>query len=85
VATGGFRSIIERCLSNLLIRDLFQAIVSAEDVQHHKPAPDTYLRAAELLKLDPRDCCAFEDTDIGLRAARDAGMSVVDVRRLIQA
>ncbi len=82
VATGGIRKVIERCLSNLGIGELFDALVSCEDVAHHKPAPDTYLKAAERLGVSPRRCCAFEDTDIGLQAARAAGMTAVDIRPL---
>lgn len=85
VATGGIRKVIERCLTNLSIRDLFDTLVSCEDVAHHKPAPDTYLMAAERLGVSPQRCCAFEDTDIGLQAARAAGMTAVDIRLLAAA
>ncbi len=82
VATGGLRHIVERTLDLLEIRDLFDALVASEDVEHHKPAPDTYLLAAERLGVDPARCCAFEDTDLGLQAARSAGMEAVDIRPL---
>jgi beta-phosphoglucomutase family hydrolase len=85
VATGGIRKVIERCLDNLGIRDLFDTVVSCEDVAHHKPAPDTYLKAAERLGVAPERCCAFEDTDIGLQAARAAGMTAVDIRPIAAA
>ena len=58
------------------------ALVAAEDVTRPKPAPDTYLLAAELLKVDPRRCRAFEDTDLGLESARAAGMEAIDIRCL---
>ncbi|MEX0775029.1 MAG: HAD-IA family hydrolase [Phycisphaeraceae bacterium] len=83
VATGGMRRIVERCLMNLGMADWFDALVSAEDVEHHKPAPDTYLLAAQRLHVHPAHCCAFEDTDLGLAAARAAGMTAVDIRRLL--
>jgi HAD superfamily hydrolase (TIGR01509 family) len=82
VATGGFRYLVERSLGQLGILDWFDALVAAEDVAHHKPAPDTYLEAARRLGVATGDCCAFEDTDIGLTSARDAGMRVVDIRLL---
>lgn len=85
VATGGYRRIVERSLELLHIRHLFSVIVSQEDVEHHKPAPDTYLLAAERLGVRPDRCCAFEDTDLGIRSARDAGMTVVDIRQLCAA
>ena len=58
---------------------LFDRIVTSEDIKHSKPAPDCYLRAAELLGVDPADCIAFEDSFNGLRSALDAGTTVVAV------
>jgi len=52
-------------------------IVSAEDVPHGKPAPDVYLRAAELLRVPAASCVAVEDSTTGVRAARSAGMTVL--------
>lgn len=82
VATGGLRHIVEQCLSQLGIADWFDALATAEDVEHHKPAPDTYLLAADRLGVDPRKCCAFEDTDVGIQAAEAAGMTCIDIRDL---
>ena len=82
VATGGVRPVVERTLANLGLTGLFDALVASEDVQHPKPAPDTYLLAAERLGVDPRRCVAFEDTDTGLAAAAAAGMTTVDVRTI---
>jgi HAD superfamily hydrolase (TIGR01509 family) len=55
------------------------AAVSSEQVGAGKPAPDVYLRAAELLGVDPKECAAVEDTTNGLRAALAAGMTVYAV------
>ena len=82
VATGSIRALADRALRAIAIRDWFSALVAAEDVTRPKPAPDTYLRAAELLEVDPRRCRAFEDTDLGLESARAAGMDAIDIRRL---
>ncbi|MBT9558573.1 MAG: HAD-IA family hydrolase [Myxococcales bacterium] len=82
VATGSLRALADRALRAIAIRDWFSALVAAEDVTRPKPAPDTYLRAAELLKVDPRRCRAFEDTDLGLESARAAGMDAIDIRHL---
>lgn len=49
---------------------------------HPKPAPDTYLKAAELIGVDPTRCHAFEDTELGIQAARNAGMDVIDINIL---
>jgi HAD superfamily hydrolase (TIGR01509 family) len=52
----------------------FEAIVAGDAVAAKKPAPDAYLLALELLRLDPRDCLALEDSGNGLRAALAAGV-----------
>ena len=55
-------------------------MVCAEDVTHHKPAPDIFLEAARRLSVAPQECLVYEDTDPGLEAARRAGMKSIDVR-----
>jgi beta-phosphoglucomutase-like phosphatase (HAD superfamily) len=60
--------------------DSFDAVVDRESVVRGKPAPDLYLRACDLLGVDPRRALALEDSVPGLRAARAAGMTVVGVR-----
>jgi len=85
VASGGVRRIVMRTLAALEIVDWFAAIVAAEDTTLHKPEPDVFLEAARRLEADPATCTVYEDTDIGLEAARRAGMHGVDVRPLIKA
>jgi HAD superfamily hydrolase (TIGR01509 family) len=80
VASGGYRDTITRTLDRLGVRDWFDAMVTAEDTARHKPEPDVFLEAARRLKVEPAACVVFEDTDIGLEAARRAGMRSVDVR-----
>lgn len=82
IATGSPKWVAEKILKNLGIRDWFGAIVGADDVVHPKPAPDTYLRAAELIGVDPKRCHAFEDTELGMQAARNAGMEVININTL---
>jgi len=82
VASGGIKTIIERVLIHLGIRDMFQAVVTSEDVAHQKPAPDIFLEAARRIGVPPEHCRAYEDTDIGLQAIRSANMEAVDVRTL---
>jgi len=82
VATGGTRAICTKTLSSLGLLKYFQEIVTADDVAHGKPAPDIFLEAARRLGVAAADCVAFEDADLGVQAARDAGMRVVDVRQL---
>jgi beta-phosphoglucomutase-like phosphatase (HAD superfamily) len=81
VASGGTREIVEATLLATNLLRLFDAVVTIEDVQGRgKPAPDMFLEAALLLRVPPRDCTVFEDSDEGLEAARLAGMTATDVR-----
>lgn len=81
VASGGSRRVVERVLAHLGLRELFDAVVTQDDVTRPKPAPDIFLEAARRLGLAPTECLAFEDGDPGLAAIRAAGMAAVDVRR----
>lgn len=68
---------IDFVLDNLNIRHYFKAIVSADDVVLSKPHPETFLKAAQLLDVDPKDCIVFEDVPKGAEAANNAGMKAV--------
>jgi beta-phosphoglucomutase-like phosphatase (HAD superfamily) len=67
-----------------VIVKLFDAIVTSEDVTRQKPAPDIFLEAARRIGVPPRFCRAYEDTELGLQAIRAAGMTAVDVRKLLR-
>lgn len=82
VGTGSTHGLAERLLRHLGLRDYFTALVGADDVQRHKPFPDTFLRCAALIQAAPEHCVVFEDADFGVQAAISAGMAVVDVRTL---
>jgi HAD superfamily hydrolase (TIGR01509 family) len=84
VASGGFRPVITQILEQLGIRDWFQALVTAEDTVRHKPDPDVFLEAAKRLGVPAAACAVYEDTDLGLEAARRAGMLAIDVRPLYE-
>ena len=82
VASGGIKPIIERVLVHLGIRQLFEAVVTSEEIVRQKPAPDIFLEAARRIRIEPQFCRAYEDTELGLIAIRAAGMQAVDVRPL---
>ncbi|MGL5500875.1 MAG: HAD-IA family hydrolase, partial [Plesiomonas shigelloides] len=82
VGTGSETAVAEALLRHMGLRDYFSVLVGANDVQAHKPAPDTFLLCAEKLGIAPQHCVVFEDAEFGLQAARRAGMDVVDVRTL---
>lgn len=63
----------------------FAHVVTFDCIDNPKPAPDPYLRAAQLVGHAPEDCIAFEDSDTGVRAAHAAGMTVVQVPDLLAA
>ena len=80
VATGAVKPICEKILHQIGLPGWFDTIVSAEDVERHKPAPDIFLEAARRLGIEPANCRVYEDTDPGIEAARRAGMEAIDVR-----
>jgi HAD superfamily hydrolase (TIGR01509 family) len=79
LASGSFHPVIEVILSMEGLRQFFPVVVSVQDVARGKPAPDVFLRAAELLKVAPAECCVIEDAAAGVEAARAAGMTVIAI------
>lgn len=79
VASNGPRALVLGVLERLGVRDAFAAVVSAEQTAREKPAPDVYLEACRRLGVAPADAVAFEDSALGARAARRAGLAVVMV------
>jgi beta-phosphoglucomutase family hydrolase len=80
VGTGASSKSAEIQLKALGLRDYFDTIISADDVTKHKPEPETFLECARLMNIDPKFCQVFEDGDLGITAAKTAGMFVTDVR-----
>jgi len=84
VASGALRHEIELILAHAGLADAFAGIVSAEDVQAGKPAPETFLRARDLLArrvpdLPAEACLVIEDSLAGVEGARSAGMRCLAV------
>ncbi|MGJ8656856.1 MAG: HAD family hydrolase [Akkermansiaceae bacterium] len=79
IATGGTRVVAEKTLQAVGISDLFDEVVTANDVACGKPAPDIFLEAASRLEVDPTKCLVLEDAPAGIMAAQSAGMEVVTV------
>jgi HAD superfamily hydrolase (TIGR01509 family) len=80
VVTGGHRHVCLRILAHLGIAEAFDAIVASEDTPRHKPDPEPFLEAARRLGARPDRCLVWEDADLGIEAARRAGMEWIDVR-----
>jgi beta-phosphoglucomutase len=64
---------------------LFQALITGDDIQHKKPAPDIFLKAAERLGVDPAECRVFEDAVTGVQAAKAAGMHCIGITSFFDA
>lgn len=75
VASGSPLVAIKGALSALGILDCFNQVITSESVQRGKPHPDVFLAAAGGLGVGPERCLVFEDSLIGVRAAREAGMA----------
>jgi len=74
VVSGAFRAEIAPVLDASGLAPLFRHLVTADDVVHGKPHPEGYVRVLSLLELPPDDVVAFEDTEAGVAAAKDAGL-----------
>jgi HAD superfamily hydrolase (TIGR01509 family) len=79
VASGGHRELVLATLNVMGIRDLFAAVVCAEDYERGKPHPDPFLLAAKEIGVAAEECVVFEDSPIGIEAAKAAGMDWVYV------
>ena len=82
VVTGGHRAVCQRILIRVGLADAFDTLIASEDTPRHKPDPDPFLEAARRLGVEPRRCVVWEDSDLGIAAARAAGMEWVDVRSI---
>ena len=76
IATSNGRELVEAVLKALHIRDYFSSVRTSCEVKAGKPSPDVYLKVAEDLKVDPKDCLVFEDVPMGILAGKRAGMRV---------
>ena len=79
IGTGGARRLAFKTLETIGLKDYFDVVVSYEDVTNYKPHPETFLKCAEQMGVNPVDCEVFEDGRLGIAAAQTAGMMVVDV------
>ena len=79
IATSNDRDMTEMVLEARGILQEFDAICTSDEVKIGKPAPDVYLKAAEDLGVDPKDCLIFEDVPAALMAGKSAGMKTCAV------
>lgn len=77
IGTAAIKFNIDFVLDRLHLRDYFSAIVGADDVKESKPNPETFTKAAQLLRVSAKDCIVFEDAPKGVEAAQNAGMRTI--------
>ena len=80
ITSSAVRSSIEAILERLGVRDAFALIVDGSEVTHGKPDPEAYLLTAQKLDVRPEECVVFEDSHVGVLAAKRAAMFCVAVR-----
>ncbi len=79
IATNSSRQDTKAVFSRLPLPEYIPAIITADDVEQLKPAPDMYLKAAALIGLDVREGVAIEDSPAGAQAAKSAGLYTLAV------
>jgi HAD superfamily hydrolase (TIGR01509 family) len=79
VVSGSTRESVMQSLRAMGLEDKFDAMVCAGDYSKAKPDPEPFLLAAERLGVAPEHCLVFEDTDMGIQAAKSAGMAWVRI------
>ena len=73
VGTGGHREAVERTLQVTDLRKYFDIIITANDVENFKPHPETFLKCAEMMNVEPEFIEVFEDGELGIEAAMKQG------------
>ena len=79
LASNSPRFLVDDALRTAGLADAFDAIVTSDDVDHAKPAPDIYLLACQRLGVEPSDAVALEDSPSGVAAAKAAGLTCIAV------
>jgi HAD superfamily hydrolase (TIGR01509 family) len=79
LASNSPRFLVDAALGSSGFTDAFDAVISADDVTNHKPAPDLYLLACERLGVPPGEAVALEDTTSGIASAKAAGLTCIAV------
>ncbi len=79
VVSGSERESVQASLGATGLLEKFETLVCAGDYKNSKPDPEPFLLAAQRLRVSPESCLVFEDTEMGIEAAKAAGMSWVRV------
>ncbi len=79
LASGSERAVVEEVLRLGNLRRFFSATITGSEMARGKPAPDIFLRAAQMLEVAPKDCWVIEDSKPGVAAGLAAGMRVIAI------
>ncbi|HEY3523424.1 MAG TPA: HAD family phosphatase [Candidatus Limnocylindrales bacterium] len=82
IASNTDRALVEHALVASGLADAFDAVVTADDVEHPKPAADVYLLACARLGVRPEEAVALEDSETGVAAAKAAGVWCIAVPQM---
>lgn len=77
LATSTYRNILHDKLSSTGLSDTFEVEISGDMIEKAKPDPQIYLECIKRLDLKPEECMAIEDSEVGIKAAHDAGLYVI--------
>lgn len=77
IASSSPRKDIEKTIESFNLSDKISYYVSGDEVDHSKPAPDIFIKAAKELNMNPENCLVFEDSSNGVKAGHTAGMNVI--------
>jgi HAD superfamily hydrolase (TIGR01509 family) len=81
VASQSSKKWVDAILNSSNIEHFFDLVITADEVDQPKPAPDIYIQAASRLAVSPRKCIVFEDSLTGVTSALSAGMLTVQLRQ----
>lgn len=84
LASNSYRELVDLALAAAGLTDAFDTIVTADDVERSKPAPDMYLLACSRLGVSPADALALEDSPSGVAAAKAAGLTCIAVPQFVE-
>ncbi len=83
VCSGSVRESVDISIKAIGLEAFFKVVLTSDDQLKPKPAPDMFLEAARRLDVEPAECQVFEDGDLGIEAAINAGMIATDIRKYI--
>jgi len=81
LATSNTWPTVEQVFDTLDLEGIFDVMTTGEEVKYKKPDPEIFLLTAQKLGVDPENCLVIEDTEAGIKAAKDAKMSAVAIAR----